>query len=758
MRRAFLIFAVLDLVIVAWAVYDETITRRPWKAVQAEWNRALAKRGEKPVAVAIHEVTNPALALHDRCQSCHLGVARDGYGEDLPRHLRTHPHRAELFAAHPPERFGCTTCHQGQGPQTKGIARAKFDHGRDDPYWERPLLDGSFVQSSCLDCHDAPPKGAEVLARGRELFEDLRCYGCHSAIHFEPPAVMAAPSLELLRLKTSQSFVEEWLREPRALRPSTRMPSFWPAPVEPADANLSPAGSPRHQAWQALREQEPKAIAAYLAAQQPARALPEVALSVDVNDGQMIEEGKALFDRVGCRACHVLSAAEAKAMEEAPPREAHFGPSLEAVGEKASARWLAAWLRKPSAVWPEARMPNLRITDAELGRLVAFLVSLRRPGHDAARAEWTEAGAIPPALVEAGREAITRLGCAGCHQIPGIKREGRPGPDLDTFGDKTAEEIIFGEARVDCSHLSTVECGAIAKLKWPRRYQSKSVPPSAMPDYALSDEDARSLAVFLVANRSREIPPAYRRPLDAHERAVDRGEQMMTRRNCRGCHEIGRTPGVDANGEKVSLPVGGWIRRYYEEPAMAPPPLTHAGRKFQYPWLWEFLRAPLTVRPFLAVRMPDFGLTEEEINAVAASFAARDGEPYPTERHEAPRVADSERGEAQRLFEQLKCRQCHPAPGVTGQVKSRAELAPDLALSPTRLKPAWVRAWLADPQALQPNTRMPTFFAPLDEDKPEIRSALPGYFGDDTDRQIDALVGVVMSREAPRPPSVPGGM
>jgi len=65
-----------------------------------------------------------------------------------------------------------------------------------------------------------------------------------------------------------------------------------------------------------------------------------------------------------------------------------------------------------------------------------------------------------------------------------------------------------------------------------------------------------------------------------------------------------------------------------------------------------------------------------------------------------------------------------------------------------------VRSWLEDPQRLQPGTRMPSFFMPLDEDNPSVRAAFPGYFGDAADRQIAALVSFVMrSPAAPAPAS-----
>src|SRR2546425_473184 len=51
---------------------------------------------------------------------------------DVKPVFRTHPHRWELLVkAHVPEVFGCTTCHGGEGAQTKGVMHRKFRHGED---------------------------------------------------------------------------------------------------------------------------------------------------------------------------------------------------------------------------------------------------------------------------------------------------------------------------------------------------------------------------------------------------------------------------------------------------------------------------------------------------------------------------------------------------------------------------------------------------------------------------------------------------
>ena len=51
------------------------------------------------------------------------------------------------------------------------------------------------------------------------------------------------------------------------------------------------------------------------------------------------------------------------------------------------------------------------------------------------------------------------------------------------------------------------------------------------------------------------------------------------------------------------------------DPTLAPPLLTPEGAKVQPDWLYAFLQAPITIRPWLDVRMPTFGLDDGRWNA-----------------------------------------------------------------------------------------------------------------------------------------------
>jgi cytochrome c2 len=75
----------------------------------------------------------------DRCPSCHMGSDSANYTDaTVPLQFRTHPFRSTLFASHPVEKFGCTSCHQGEGRSTDATAHSTFalTEGDEGPRWE----------------------------------------------------------------------------------------------------------------------------------------------------------------------------------------------------------------------------------------------------------------------------------------------------------------------------------------------------------------------------------------------------------------------------------------------------------------------------------------------------------------------------------------------------------------------------------------------------------------------------------------------
>jgi cytochrome c551/c552 len=741
LRVHFMVGGLGLLAVSAWAVADEVWTRRPWKAHQAAF---LELRPDAP-GPAIQQLVVPELGIMDRCTTCHAGVDEPGLeGNDVPAVLRTHPNRDLLLGAHPPARFGCTSCHLGQGPAlTAGSA-----HGDQDPLWPSPLLED--VQASCARCHtaDLAAPGADRYAAGREQFVQLGCPGCHTTgvTDDEPPR---GPSLRHVGQKLYAGALLAWIREPTPRQSRRRMPDFWPG------ADTDPAMAQR-------RDDESLAMAAYLIARSsplpdavspaPADTAPETA------PGE--RDGRWLFDRVGCRGCHELgltggdntdqddiligkaaaSAGDAwgdfggfgggeEEEEEPEVLPIDFAPALGQTGARIQAPYLLAWLQDPSAVQSAARMPDMDLSPRDARALATWLSGL---SADARPPTPSELDAPDPELVARGQTLIADYACFGCHDIPGFEDEGRAGPELSRFGTKDARELFFGDAQIE----HTWETWTTLKLREPRAVETEQV-AQTMPDYGLDLAAVPELGVFLRSLGLASPPAAWLAPPSTPP-AVATAERILRERNCAGCHSLS----ADQDGD---------IARYYSETALAPPSLVHEGARVQPQWLYSFLREPRPLRPWLDIRMPKFRLTEDEAAALTTLFGHRSNVPTPFRALDLAPITTERAAMGDQLFTELKCITCHQL--AAGSDAAAADLAPDLGLARQRLDPAWVRAFLQDPGALLPETRMPQFF-------PEGQSPVPELLDGDADAQIALLVDHLMNlglqpTPAPLPPALP---
>jgi cbb3-type cytochrome oxidase cytochrome c subunit/cytochrome c551/c552 len=198
-----------------------------------------------------------------------------------------HP-RLDLYVGatgkHPAEKFGCTSCHAGQGSGTSFLdashtpntapERAAWTSTRGwEPshMWDFPMHPKRFVESSCLKCHHEVTDlistdnriEAPKLIKGYMLIRENGCFGCHEIngwkggqrvgpdLRLEPspplddlnkierPRVQndpdnrpgdlrkVGPALSRISEKTDTGWIEKWLLSPSAFRPDTKMPHYY---------------------------------------------------------------------------------------------------------------------------------------------------------------------------------------------------------------------------------------------------------------------------------------------------------------------------------------------------------------------------------------------------------------------------------------------------------------------------------------------------------------------------------------------------
>ncbi|HVN85103.1 MAG TPA: c-type cytochrome [Candidatus Binatia bacterium] len=631
---------------------------------------------------------NNALGRVDRCTSCHSGIEKGGFEED-PNPFKTHPKRDLLLNKHPPEKFGCTPCHGGQGPAVNSVEKA---HG-EVKFWEKELLRGEKVQASCIKCHtDLHLEGAETIARGEYLFVNLGCHGCHLVEGYDG-LDKVGPYLRRIGAKVDPAWIVRWIENPHVYRAKTKMPNFM------------------------FSRAQATAIAAYLLdaskadSQQWLDSHPAPA-GIDSANTELVEKGRTLADNLGCRGCHGFADDESPALLGA---NKDIVPNLSKVAEKTNARWIYNWIKNPKGFSPVARMPSLRLSDDEAVALTSFLLTLGKPQGDPALAATLQ----QPETIAQGKSLIRKYGCFGCHDIAGMETESRIGVELSTFGSKPNEELFFG------NHTDIPENWdnwTYNKLKTPRTYQTERI-EQVMPQFDLADEDIRALRVFLTSRTDDKIPVKYRYPNVQRATALVQGRRLVQKYNCVGCHII------EGGGGAIRV-------RYEESPTLAPPILNGEGAKVQPDWLFGFLKHPVPIRPWLKLRMPTFGMSDEEANTIISYFLAQDAVQVPFAFIEDAAIPHENLEAGKQLTSQdyFNCFSCHQQ-GDRKPEGPPEGWAPDLTMARRRLNPEWIIRWLHDPQKIQPNTKMPSFYPGGPDD----------VLGGDEEAQIRALRDYLMS-------------
>jgi mono/diheme cytochrome c family protein len=693
----------------------------------------------------------------DRCQTCHLAIDKKGF-EKYPQPFTTHPNLSTYLGGdspHPIDRIGCTVCHEGMGQSVsfRDAAHAPSTEKQkeewekkykwEEPHlWDYPMLPIKMTEASCAKCHKQQvfiPK-ADNLDLAYATYERAGCYACHKTRGFEVadatnPGGMRKPGPILTKIdsKLSPDWVKTWIRNPRAVKPATWMPRIW------YNSNSSsPEDATRN-------EVEINAVVSYLFANTDKHEF-----AVKNPPRGDAKSGEQIVKSIGCQGCHVVG--EGSRAEAGPRRT--FGQPLENIGNKTSYEWVFDWVRDPKHFNPNTYMPNLRLSDAQAADVAAYLMTLKQPGGDAAKATPSdkdvdavlldyfkatlpfeeakaEVAKLDPAARQAalGQKVISRYGCFSCHEIKGFEKAQSIGTDLSEEGSKLVTRLDFAFIN-DIPHTSKIGWFR-TKLHDPRIFDRGRVlqplEKLRMPNFEFSDAEVDRLLTALMSFQREIQPPAALQPRSARVDYLVGGRTFVHRHNCVGCHII--------EGD------GGDFLKLVAEPSLGPPMLTPEGARVQPDWLYAFLRGPIQIRPWLNVRMPTFGLEDDSLNGIIRYFGAVSNTVGPFQTHELLRVSNTE-DVGKRLFELFKCQQCHVL-GAIPKDQPTANLAPDLRMAPDRLRSEWILDWLRKPSDILPGTRMPAFWPdhPKSIYTREVKGFewLPQEFSGDAEAQIRAI-------------------
>ncbi len=198
--------------------------------------------------------------------------------------------------------------------------------------------------------------------------------------------------------------------------------------------------------------------------------------------------------------------------------------------------------------------------------------------------------------------------------------------------------------------------------------------------------------------------------------------------------------------------------------AWLPPPLVGQGRKVQTDWLHDFLLDPHAIRPAVLLRMPKFNMSPEEATKIVNYFAAVDNVQFPYEftgRRRSAHLDQADQQYRQRLREEGLpetsrfdaamtmitnkdgCVACHRVGDYEKPGSDRAK-APDLSQVYKRLRPGYMRRWIARPVQLLPYTAMPENIK-YDPNAPHLGGVRQELFHGTSVQQVDALVDLLMN-------------
>lgn len=339
-----------------------------WKANQQQFRDIVSSKfgseKVKQIPIGIQQIWIRDLGKVDRCITCHQGIEWKGL-EDAPHPYRTHP--KEILKNHPINKFGCTSCHGGQGFATD----TESAHGFVE-HWEEPLLGkqlselylirdkSALIQMNCNSCHrfERETKGADYVNHAKKLVQEKGCRACHK---INDRGGVIGPDLTYVGNKSPEQYdysrmfgvhsAFAWqvahLQNPKALAPETVMPNFSFSSYDAQSLALL-----------ALSWRRSEVPMQYIPNAEPVdRPTPEE----EQREKQMLSGEGAFFVKKGCFVCHSVDSLGIQSASK-------IGPDLsEAVADVQSrfGKTLEDFLANPTGTMSVVLSTQIPLTDAE---------------------------------------------------------------------------------------------------------------------------------------------------------------------------------------------------------------------------------------------------------------------------------------------------------------------------------------------------------------------------------------------------------
>jgi cytochrome c1 len=276
-----------------------------------------------------------------------------------------------------------------------------------------------------------------------------------------------------------------------------------------------------------------------------------------------------------------------------------------------------------------------------------------------------------------GRNLLSRSGCVHCHMVKlpdssTVKATDDP-PSLSHIADKTTREWIY------------------AWLKDPQAYAVTST----MPNFKLSDEDARDISAFLVANSTPVLGDNVILSAKASSDPTA-GASLYGESFCASCHAV-----QNAAGNVVGGDVG--------------PELTRIGSKVKPEWLQAWVRNPRVYDP--PTGMPHYRFSDSQV-ATLTGFLLAKTDPELLANVHLDAATPEQIAHGKRLVSDYGCASCHEIAGI----KKPENFAPELSRIGSKpitqliflqgmqhTLPDYIAGKIKQPRAFAPGLKMPQY-------------------------------------------------
>ncbi|MEW6129095.1 MAG: hypothetical protein AB1757_18800 [Acidobacteriota bacterium] len=624
----------------------------------------------------------------DRCESCHLGIreplpikpvnmANDEREVDEKSiAFASHPNQ-DLLKTHDPERFGCSLCHGGNG---RGTVSVEKGHGR-YKHWLWPLYYKENVQAGCNQCHkaDRVTQMATTLNDGKQLFQVRGCTGCHRYEGYDRETDALANARQQIRLLELEREVR--LREIK-------------------ETNAAADNATDEDETRRLRNRAGVEI-------------PQLISQLDAKIAEYERQSKYLMQ-------------DAKKV----------GPNLKEIKAKLVKDWIPGWLKDPQAFRPGTKMPSFRLDDDEIQAISAFI--------------WQKALDVKVQTqtmgdANNGREIFKSIGCLACHAIDGEAIGtgkgivgGHFAANLSRVGEKANYDYIVRWIYNPRKRLTPFSPFAKKDLL-PDDYKKVGKPflfddehskspvdgrelqihnMTVMPNFRLTESEARDVATFLFSLKKNEGYPAASF-MDDKELAA-KGEKLAKTYGCAGCHEISGLEEEQRIGTELtpegSKPIERLDFALLTEPAKrGEDPYTNGeGRKwYDHKGFFENkLRNPgiydkgKEKPPEERLKMPNIYLEKPDIDALTTFLLGSVETPLPASMRYTPTGQKKAVQDGWWVVQKYNCMGCHnvligqpetaisTVPIYQGQAEM---LPPRLTTQGARVNPEWLLKFLKDP-------------------------------------------------------------